>query len=204
MQWYHISTVEVAQKAAWLPTCYAWNHVVLAPLVFVPFYLIPMMPPSSAITWSLPTYWRAHRALGLRLHQVPTTGFVMLIRLLESVETVHIVGFDGFSLGKELHYYKERRMQVWRGADAQSCTSYSHSHLTTSRGAVCLCSFAVCRAGARQRCWRSAARLVQGAGCNQETDRRGTHRAPLTACCAECIFTPASSDGRFSRSAPVS
>jgi hypothetical protein len=112
MQWYHISTVEIAQKAAWLPTCYAWNHVVLAPLVFVPTYLMPMMPPASAITWSLPTYWRAHRALGLRLHQVPTTGFVMLIRLLESVDRVHIVGFDGFSSGKELHYYKERRMQV--------------------------------------------------------------------------------------------
>ena len=71
MQWYHVSTVEIAQKAAWLPTCYAWNHVVLAPLVFVPNYLMPMLPPRGAITWSLATYWRAHRALGLRLHQVP-------------------------------------------------------------------------------------------------------------------------------------
>ena len=112
MQWYHISTVEIAQKAAWLPTCYAWNHVVLAPLVFVPNYLMPMMPPPSSITWSVQTYWRAHRALGLRLHQVPTTGFLMLTRLLESVDKVHIVGFDGFGTGRELHYYKERKMQV--------------------------------------------------------------------------------------------
>jgi len=112
MQWYHISTVEIAQEAAWLPTCYAWNHVVLAPLIFVPNYLMPMMPPISSITWSLSTYWRAHRALGLRLHQVPTTGFVMLTRLLESVECVHLVGFDGFGVGCELHYYKERQMQV--------------------------------------------------------------------------------------------
>ena len=136
MQWYHVSTVEVAQKAAWLPTCYAWNHVVLAPLIFVPNYLMPMWPPRSAITWSPATYWRAHRILGLRLHQVgaqspgchhhpllrsmkppvrfvqvPTTGFVMLMRLLECVDQVHIVGFDGFSTGKELHYYKERRIQ---------------------------------------------------------------------------------------------
>ena len=36
----------------------------------------------------------------------------MLMRLLESVEQVHIVGFDGFSSGKELHYYKERRRQL--------------------------------------------------------------------------------------------
>jgi len=100
MQWYHIGTVEIAQKAAWLPTCYAWNHVVLAPLIFVPNYLMPMLPPPSAITWSVGTYWRAHRALGLRPHQVPTTGFVMLTRLLETVERIHIVGFDGFGIGK--------------------------------------------------------------------------------------------------------
>jgi|EP00900_Chrysochromulina_parva_P014189 hypothetical protein len=112
MQWYHVSTVEVAQKAAWLPTCYAWNHVVLAPLIFVPEYLMPMLPPRGAITWSPATYWRAHRTLGLRLHQVPTTGFVMLMRLLESVHQVFIVGFDGFSSGKELHYYKEKNLQV--------------------------------------------------------------------------------------------
>jgi hypothetical protein len=103
---------QIAQKAAWLPTCYAWNHVVLAPLVFVPNYLMPMFPPPGAITWSLATYWRAHRALGLRLHQVPTTGFVMIMRLLESVDRIHLVGFDGLSTGKELHYYKEHRMQV--------------------------------------------------------------------------------------------
>lgn len=36
----------------------------------------------------------------------------MLIRLLESVDRVHLVGFDGFAIGKELHYYKERRMQL--------------------------------------------------------------------------------------------
>ena len=100
MQWYHIGTVEIAQKAAWLPTCYAWNHVVLAPLIFVPNYLMPMLPPPPAITWSVGTYWRAHRALGLRPHQVPTTGFVMLTRLLETVERIHIVGFDGFGIGK--------------------------------------------------------------------------------------------------------
>ena len=112
MQWYHISTVEIAQKAAWLPTCYAWNHVVLAPLIFVPNYLMPMLPPSTAITWSLKTYWRAHRTLGLRLHQVPTTGFVMLMRLLESTDRIHLIGFDGFGSGRELHYYKERKRQV--------------------------------------------------------------------------------------------
>jgi len=112
MQWYHVSTVEIAQKATWLPTCYAWNHVVLAPLIFIPNYLMPMIPPPSGITWSLSTYWRAHRALCLRVHQVPTTGFVMLTRLLESVECVHLVGFDGFGSGCELHYYKEQQMQV--------------------------------------------------------------------------------------------
>ena len=36
----------------------------------------------------------------------------MLTRLLESVDKVHIVGFDGFGTGRELHYYKERKMQV--------------------------------------------------------------------------------------------
>ncbi|KAL3918486.1 MAG: hypothetical protein SGPRY_005998 [Prymnesium sp.] len=43
---------------------------------------------------------------------VPTTGFVMLMRLLETVDCVHLVGFDGFSIGKELHYYQEQRMQL--------------------------------------------------------------------------------------------
>merc|ERR1712196_264645 len=73
---------------------------------------MPTLPPPGAITWSLSTYWRAHRKLGLRLHQVPTTGFVMIMRLLESVQQIHIVGFDGFGSGRELHYYKERKMQV--------------------------------------------------------------------------------------------
>ena len=74
---------------------------------------MPMLPPPGAITWSLGTYWRAHRALGLSLHQVPTTGFVMIMRLLESVERVHVIGFDRFGgQGQELHYYKERKMQV--------------------------------------------------------------------------------------------
>ena len=109
---YHLSDVEVAQKAAWLPTCYAWNHVVLAPLFFVPFYLMPMLPSKSAFTWSPATYWRAHRTLGLAPHQVPTTGFVLLMRLLEQVDRVHLVGFDGFAGNKELHYYRERRLQV--------------------------------------------------------------------------------------------
>ena len=95
-----------------MPTCYAWNHVVLAPLFFVPSYLIPMLPAANAMTWSAGTYWRAHRRLGLRLYQVPTTGFVLLTRLLESVERVHLVGFDGFGIGKELHYYKEQKMQL--------------------------------------------------------------------------------------------
>ena len=84
---FSLSSTQIAQKAAWLPTCYAWNHVVLAPLIFVPNYLMPLLPPPTSITWSLSTYWRAHRLLGLRLHQVPTTGFVMLMRLLESVES---------------------------------------------------------------------------------------------------------------------
>ena len=84
----------------------------LAPLIFVPNYLMPMLPPRSAITWSVGTYWRAHRMLGLKLHQVPTTGFVMLMRLLESVERIHVVGFDGFGIGQELHYYKERKQQI--------------------------------------------------------------------------------------------
>ena len=49
----------------------------------------------------------------LRLHQVPTTGFVMLTRLLERVDRVHLVGFDGFGTpGQELHYYKERKRQI--------------------------------------------------------------------------------------------
>mmetsp|Transcript_1822 Transcript_1822/g.4025 ORF Transcript_1822/g.4025 Transcript_1822/m.4025 type:complete len:184 (-) Transcript_1822:152-703(-) len=96
---------------AWT-TCYAWNHVVLAPLIFVPNYLMPMRPPANALTWGLGTYWRAHRHLGLAPHQVPTTGFVMLTRLLEINDRVHLVGFDGFVSGKELHYYRERRTQV--------------------------------------------------------------------------------------------
>tara|TARA_B110001452_G_scaffold232760_1_gene210225 strand:- start:319 stop:1203 length:885 start_codon:yes stop_codon:yes gene_type:complete len=139
MQWYHLGGVELVQSlsqcsksaasssaaadgsrhcceaaplAAWITTCYAWNHVVLAPLVFVPNYLMPMRPPANALTWGLGTYWRAHRQLGLALHQVPTTGFVMLTRLLELTDRVHLVGFDGFSKGKELHYYRERRMQL--------------------------------------------------------------------------------------------
>jgi hypothetical protein len=96
---------------AWT-TCYAWNHVVLAPLIFVPNYLMPMRPPANALTWGLATYWRAHRHLGLAPHQVPTTGFVMLTRLLEINDRVHLVGFDGFVSGKELHYYRERRTQL--------------------------------------------------------------------------------------------
>jgi len=112
MQWYHVATVEVANKTPWVPTCYAWNHVVLAPLFFVPFYLMPMLPRRTSFTWSFATYWRAHRFLGLRLHQVPTTGFVMLTRMLEQVETVHLVGFDGYASGGELHYYAEKRMQL--------------------------------------------------------------------------------------------
>lgn len=36
----------------------------------------------------------------------------MLMRLLETVDCVHLVGFDGFSIGKELHYYQEQRMQL--------------------------------------------------------------------------------------------
>ncbi|KAL1496148.1 hypothetical protein AB1Y20_014767 [Prymnesium parvum] len=111
MQWYHTSSVDIRSRNH-LPTCYAWNHVVLAPLFFVPNYLIPMLPPPNAMTWSVTTYWKAHRRLGLRLHQVPTTGFVMLMRLLETVERVHLVGFDGFAIGKELHYYQERRMHL--------------------------------------------------------------------------------------------
>ena len=39
----------------------------LAPLIFVPNYLMPMLPPPSAITWTLGTYWRAHRTLGLKV-----------------------------------------------------------------------------------------------------------------------------------------
>ena len=66
--------------------CYAWNHVVLAPLFFVPGYLVPLLPSRESLSWSLRTYWRAHRLLGLQLHQVPTTGFVMLLRLLEVSE----------------------------------------------------------------------------------------------------------------------
>lgn len=135
--------------------------MVLAPLVFVPNYLMPMLPPPGAITWSVRTYWRAHQALGLRLHQVrrqivvrtctaigsaaatqaaqahaciltrsqvPTTGFVMLMRLLESVDRVHLVGFDGFANGSELHYFRERRVQ------ARTCTA-SHRRLLAAHGA---------------------------------------------------------------------
>ena len=95
-----------------VPTCYAWNHVVLAPLFFVPNYLMPMFPRANGFTWSMGTYWRAHRLLGLRLHQVPTTGFVMLTRMLEAAEVVHLVGFDGYSKDRELHYYSEANMQL--------------------------------------------------------------------------------------------
>ena len=70
------------------------------------------MPPPTAITWSPRTYWRAHRTLGLRLHQVPTTGFVMLMRLLECAPCVHVIGFDGFGIGQELHYYREKTSQI--------------------------------------------------------------------------------------------
>ena len=45
-------------------------------------------------------------------HRPPTTGFVLLMRLLEQVDRVHLVGFDGFAGNKELHYYRERRLQV--------------------------------------------------------------------------------------------
>uniref|UniRef100_A0A7S0ITW9 Uncharacterized protein n=1 Tax=Calcidiscus leptoporus TaxID=127549 RepID=A0A7S0ITW9_9EUKA len=112
MQWYHVAGVEVVQKTPWVPTCYAWNHVVLAPLFFVPNYLMPMLPRANAFTWSVSTYWRAHVLLGLRLHQVPTTGFVMLTRMLEQVDVVYLVGFDGYASGGELHYYTERKMQL--------------------------------------------------------------------------------------------
>ncbi len=113
MQWYHVSAAEAAQapqKSAHV--CYAWNHVVLAPLFFVPCYLLPMLPARNAVTWSISTYWKAHSVLGLRPHQVPTTGFVMLMRMLEMVDQVHLVGFDGYGSGGELHYYKERQMQM--------------------------------------------------------------------------------------------
>ena len=73
MQWYHVPAVDI-RGGQGLPTCYAWNHVVLAPLFFVPNYLIPMLPAPHAMTWSFSTYWRAHRWLGLRLHQVVCNG----------------------------------------------------------------------------------------------------------------------------------
>ena len=36
----------------------------------------------------------------------------MLMRLLECVDRVHIIGFDGFGIGQELHYYRERSRQI--------------------------------------------------------------------------------------------
>jgi len=49
---------------------------VLAPLVFVPGYLLPMFPAKSAFSWSLGTYWRAHRLLGLRLFQARVNIYI--------------------------------------------------------------------------------------------------------------------------------
>ena len=112
MQWYHVAATEMMQHKPTGPICYAWNHVVLAPLFFLPGYLMPMIIPPNALTWSISTYWTAHRFLGLQPHQVPTTGFVMLIRMLDFVDQVHLVGFDGYGSGGELHYYEERRMQL--------------------------------------------------------------------------------------------
>lgn len=69
MQWYHARAgVDVSSRHG-LPTCYAWNHVVLAPLFFVPNFLMPLLPSPNSMTWSFSTYWKAHRQLGLRLHQ---------------------------------------------------------------------------------------------------------------------------------------
>lgn len=112
MQWYHSRSVEALLSLEWIPNCYAWNHVVLAPLVFVPGYLLPTLPPENGFTWGVDTYWRAHRLLRLRPHQVPTTGFVMIVKLLESVNRVTLVGFDGYGSGRQLHYYTEQRTQL--------------------------------------------------------------------------------------------
>jgi len=117
LQWFSGGGAEgqVAERAvAGLPSCYAWNHVVLAPLIFVPGYLMPMFPSPGSMTWSVATYWRAHRLLKLRPHQVPTTGFVMLLKLLEAVPKVHLLGFDGYGGPEhsELHYYAEEGRQV--------------------------------------------------------------------------------------------
>ena len=133
MQWYHVASAEVsATSTRSLPTCHAWNHVVLAPLFFVPNYLMPTLPSSSAFTWSVGTYWRAHRRLRLAPHQarasadapplapalttspaqVPTTGWLMLEWMLEHAPRVHLVGFDGYLCGRALHYYDEKKLQL--------------------------------------------------------------------------------------------
>ena len=36
----------------------------------------------------------------------------MLTRMLEQVDVVYLVGFDGYASGGELHYYTERKMQL--------------------------------------------------------------------------------------------
>ena len=36
----------------------------------------------------------------------------MLVRLLELAPQVHLIGFDGYASGGELHYYQEKRMQL--------------------------------------------------------------------------------------------
>ena len=36
----------------------------------------------------------------------------MLVRMLELCDRVHLTGFDGYGLGRELHYYCEKRMQL--------------------------------------------------------------------------------------------
>ncbi|EOD40668.1 hypothetical protein EMIHUDRAFT_454149 [Emiliania huxleyi CCMP1516] len=85
LQPYHVGGVDISRRSPSVPVCYAWNHVVLAPLFFV-----------------------------------PTTGFVMLTKLLESGCVVHLAGFDGFDSGEELHYYKEQRIHLQVNAAGSS------------------------------------------------------------------------------------
>ena len=44
--------------------------------------------------------------------QVPTTGFLMLVSMLEMVDVVHLIGFDGYNAGTRLHYYDEKSLQL--------------------------------------------------------------------------------------------
>eukprot|EP00965_Chrysotila_dentata_P222263 6192857-Pleurochrysis_carterae.AAC.4 len=44
------------------------------------------------------------------------------------VETVHLVGFDGYASGGELHYYAEKRMQARHARTRMRTRAHAHAH----------------------------------------------------------------------------